>query len=315
MNKSKIIKVICIIIFLIIFLFFIGKMISNHNKVKMQDGSDTKDDPYKGNELEVQGTVYEENTKSTFYMIKSAVEKYFNFCKEYNNSEFPLDVEEIYNLLLKEYVDEYNINYNNISNYITDINATSVRIDKMLSTQFVDGSADIYIVEGEALNENEFKSQEFSFIVVVDYNKDNFALCLDDYYSDKGYENVKVGDKITAITSSIDNGNKINYEYKNDETFLKEVFTEFKNDSIFFQNRAYSHLNDETINNKFQNIDNFSQYVNENKKDIYLDEITNFITDYDIENGITTYKCVDKYEKQIIFTFYSLTDYKVTISD
>ena len=101
---SKKTKLIIIIIVSVI----LYNIVKNYRVQKEQDGSDVKDDPYKGNELEEQGVLFNLDSKGEYYFVKRVVEKYFLYSKyiqEYD--EFPIS--QFSSMFDKKYLEKYNV--------------------------------------------------------------------------------------------------------------------------------------------------------------------------------------------------------------
>ena len=304
-KKTKLIIIIIVIVLLVSVILY--NIVKNYRVQKEQDGSDVKDDPYKGNELEEQGVLFNLDSKGEYYFVKRVVEKYFLYSKyiqEYD--EFPIS--QFSSMFDKKYLEKYNIDELNVKEIADKDGCTSIRIDKIYVTNFVSKPTE-YIVWGSAINEKDKKIRSFT-MMIKDNNTENYSILLDNYLEDYGLDNVNVGSKVPLIEEEVTNDCRFINTNESEDEYIEDIFEEFRKDCIYFPERAYNHLSSETKSEKFESLDDFVNYVNNNYSKIFSSTLENYVTE--TLEGVRRFSCTTTESELIVFDISSIIDYKVS---
>lgn len=205
----------------------------------------------------------------------------------------------IYDQLYVGYVQKNNITKTNVYEKIRDI-GNSFLIDKM------------YIIDGENIKdfyvyiENNEKKEKI-FEVILDVNNNTYSI--------NPLNNVNYNE-ITAIdVDSINknSNNAFNYANISDEQMAKNYFYDFKNNVLSDISKSYNKLEENYKKKRFENIDNYKEYVNNNQNE--LQKI--IIKKYLINNyqDYTEYVCQDQYENYYIFRAKNVMNYEVLLDN
>lgn len=304
-KQKKILNVIAILLVLLVFLLII--FFVNKNRLESQDGSDVVDEPYYSSDPSVQnnGIVDKISTRSEFFLVKRVIEKYYLLSLDlFNNPEDANIRKNFFNLFSSEYIKEYELTENNISEKISNSECNSVRIDDIYVVRS-DEAPNMYFVKGLAINIEKQISEEYTVIVMIDVNNSKAAILLEDYVNAHQYNNITIGQEISIISNQLINDNGYYYENVSENEYVTYMFEEFKNDCIYFPERAYNNLSLETKNNRFPNLDTFKNYISSNMRSIILLKLASYIK---LEDG---YKCMNEEGEYYMFKTEGIMDYSV----
>lgn len=313
MKRTKNIILILILLFIIIIislLILLSKIKGNNKKDNSLNNqinnyiensnlyptdTDTKYDESLMNKEVISKELKYENVNTNYFTIKGLVENYVNLAGNRN-------AEKILELLSDNYITEYGVNSNNILRDIEIQQLTDYRqyykltITDMYNAQTGD-SLYVYIVKGNCRivgNDSIFSVQ---IMLEVDTSNKTYNIYPSRYIKDKGYDKLNIGDKINYSAESIKEGNKFIYINKNENDIIKEYFNNYNELLIYYPDLAYNMLDKNYANKRFKNSNNFKDYIEENKKTLYLMQIEK----YKIDNNGIDYICSDQYENIYIF--------------
>ena len=180
----------------------------------------------------------------------------------------------ILNLLDTEYINKYNVNIDNLitqlGQYTNEIEVKVNRINKLKSDN---NQVNAYSVYAEIVNtDNQEKTYEL-FIVKLDNVNSTFSV----YPLDGEYESL---DEITITntTKYIERNNNntyVNIDY-NDSQIATKYFQEFKELMLENAEEAYNLLDEEYRSKRFGNVENFIQYVDDNRENIESSQIVQY---------------------------------------
>ncbi len=198
----------------------------------------------------------------------------------------------IINLLSEEYIKENNINTTNLYDYIElfDEQLLVVPINmKGIST----GGIKTYVVQGIALNFEYEVKEEFNIIVNIDYNNRTFSI----EPTSKKYKDINTASKINNINQN--ENNKYATTGINTESIVKDYMNNLKRMMLSKPELVYERLDEEYRNKRFENLDDFKEYIEKNReeiKKIYIDKyLVNNMENY------TQYIGTDKYNNMYVF--------------
>lgn len=184
-----------------------------------------------------------------------------------------------------------------------------------------DGNINVktYLVFGDILNKEELNKEEFNFIVNIDIPKKTFEIApLDAVYKDyvdfSDINNIKISD---SISEKIDRIQLNNYNEANIVQGIEEkqictfYFKEYIKEMLYYTKDAYNKLDKKYKENRFDNFNDFEQYIETNKN--YLK--TSFVLKYKVVEyeKYTEFLCVDKNNNYYIFKQTKPMEYTVVL--
>lgn len=287
-NKSKAFIVIIIGILLIIFLIFI----SLFNRTT-------------SNNLSIVSNIEDMNEA---YNVKTCVNKFYLFCKDYivSNPNY------IYELIDDEYLKYYNLNEKNFKENLDTFDSDQIQIDKVYKVNQNENLA-LYIINAKQLYKNKDTQKDFNLLLKIDNNNNTFSVYLNNYINDKGYNNLKLGDKVNLKISNIQEKtyNKFDSSRKTTPDNVEDIFKEYVNNCIFYENRAYNLLDSVCKSSKFSTYEDFDKYITENIRDIVLMDLYSYEDEQ--KEGYIEYRCKSDKGQSYIFKVTSYITYTVSI--
>ena len=255
----------------------------------------------------------------TYFLVKQCMESYY---ANYNSEHYLEDETEndnqigLIDLIDFEARQALNINTDNVNNlYGKTTDAQSFSIDKIYE-QNLDNNKNLYVVYYRV--QIGSKVQPLSLFVKIDTYSKRFSIYPYEYLKAYNYLELKDGDVVTINNLNEITANNANtYDTEEittgNEACVKELFKKYKFDLQLDLQNLYNHLEEEYKNARFGNYNNFVQYVNENKTDLYLDTLERYksysFSKYVELMGISFNK------NYYIFNATSLTDYSIILDN
>ena len=296
-------KVILIIVFVIIISYIIA---INFTK---------KDDKISKNSTIKIVTRVTENRE--FYIVKNILNNFYFNCSNINNPDEDIDINsetllnESYNMLDDEYINECNISTNNFEEKIKFLKGNSIQINDMYLIQ-KHNNISLYIIYAEQLSysSNNEQDKEIFLIKIDDYNN-IYSIYLEDYIIKKGYNNLKIKDKIDIELTAIYNKkyNIYNNEIVYMNRYQEDLFNDYKNSCSFNIKRAYELLDESCKNETFKTYDEFLKYI-KNKSSQYF---TMKIKECSITENEEYREFKYTTNKDLTFTFKEIAPMKYTV--
>ena len=281
------------------------------------------------------------SSEENYFKIKSIIDSYFYECKnlQLNDSDIVLprtglndinvksyieeqkkELEELaqnalFKILGDKYIKEFGITQTNINNKLGINYSYKYVIDNILVSKEND-EVYTYIVNGILINSKVSSYNNFKLIVVIDTLNTAYHIYPQEYLIKHNYNNLKEGDKLNLGVQKIENNifNKYQTQKYTDELMCNEYFSNLKNKIIYAPNSLYNALDSEYAKKRFENIEKFRSYINENK-DFFLS--LKFIGYKIVEIGTQKeYICIDQYNNYYIFKRTGgLLDYSILLDD
>ena len=217
--------------------------------------------------------------------------------------------EELSEILSPQYINQYNINEENILDKIDIIKPDNysqtykITIFEMITTK-IDFTTQIYIVRGKCrIIGKENSTFDIQAMFEVDIQNKIYYVYPEEYLKDNGISNLKVGDTLNYIKEEIVNNERNQFEYtssKQDNDMAKEYFNDYKELINYYPEEAYNKLDKEYAQKRFSgSVEKFKEYIKENKE--VLDLMT--IEQYKIVSNEQEiyYVCADQYDKVYMF--------------
>lgn len=302
MRNIKIAIIICIILIIIISILL---LLLNKESVVQKDNNINNEtilaEDLKFENEEINTNLQKVRYKNVYYAIQKCVNQYITYINNENNMA-------VYSLLNEEYIRKYNINSNNIFNFIKDT-VQEYHIDDMYAKQ-TDKYVCTYYIFG--------KTQEnTAYNVVVTINSLDlvFSIIPNEYLKTQNINGIEDIDKIEILSQKINISDYNTYYYDeiSDKTIIDTYINNYK---YLIKNNismAYDMLNKEYASVRFSRIQDFEDYIEENKQNILNIEIEKYYAEeYEDYN---LYTCKDKYGNTYIFKETAIMEYTVQLDD
>ena len=302
MSTKKVKKILAILLILLIAIIILILLLIKN--VKQRYTAETNKDI-----VVIEQTLKQVNIRNNFYAVKNCINKFYTYYSLMYDLEQDILVfddetiasmekqkkqyiEAIYNMLDEEYIKYKNITLENLDTKLNKIEKTKISINNMYVIQ-KDENISIYFAYGKLTNTSIAQSVDFSMMVKVDMRNETFSVLMQDYIEDN-YGEIKIGDNLEVICSKNikNNGyNTFDFETVDDETYIRDVFNEFRDNMIYNKQVAYENLDKEYRNKRFPNIEDFTKYVQNNIREISIMKLSAYQKNK-TENGIQ-YVCID----------------------
>ena len=256
-----------------------------------------------------------------YYNVQTCVKKFYelykdvyygeNFYENLTNEEFKQrSLEILYNMLDKEYIEKYSITKDNISEKVGEVLNATLQINDIYRIKKNDDIA-MYIVYSEQVDNVNNKIEDLNLMVKIDNSRNTFGILLDNYIVDQGFNNIKENQKYNVELSNIlaNSTNKFTAADIDQVTYVENMFEDYRYSMMYNRNRAYSLVNEETKNNKFNTFDSYNNYIKDNIKNIVTMKIKTYKVNE--QEKYTDYEYVDTYGNQYTFRVTSPMKYTV----
>lgn len=315
MKKIKIIMIIVVLVILLLFGALI--YIYNSEQTKQEEIEITKtniDDEDKINE-KIQVT-----DEGDFYTINNCIYNYLNVINKNNSAYYKktdegkrvlaLDEEEIktkvYNILSEKYIEDNDIKKESVFNYVDDINKDEIFVPLKMYVK-KENNIEKYIVYGIVEDINNTFEKELYIYVNLDKNNKTFSVEPILNKVEKSINDINIENQCEKIEKNADNNVQdvnITKEY-----LCKEYLNTYKRLALAKPEFAYEYLDTEYKEKRFENVERFKKYVEDNKEEIKALVLNEFLVDEDKGE----YVCKDKYENIYIFDAISIMNFKMKL--
>ncbi len=310
MTKLKKIILICILIFVVVLIVLLISI----NNSKRNINSDYWTENESTEKYNVNVLVKENTSKYDFFAVKDCMETYYSYIKGMNttlqdimsnvkgnneeNYDYQKEVEKrkkeskeaVYACLGKEFLDEWNVTTNNIEQKIKIHKNAYVSIEKLYRVDSSD-NVSIYFAYGNIIDTDTSKVNPFGVMLLMDMTKSTFKIYPTEYV-EKHYNDISNGVKIELKVEEIENKEFNTFDYKiiTEAQLISYYIQEYNNSVKYNKKRAYDLIDEEYREKRFGSYENFSEYLNENKKTNPI-----VVNKYSAQtkDGVTKYICVD----------------------
>ena len=177
----------------------------------------------------------------------------------------------------------------------------------------IDRNMSVYLVGGKEITIATSEEKDSKMIVKMDMANKTFSLIVGET-AERIFNESKKGEKLNITTeTTIEKTDYNGYVYNNisDDEYVTDMFDQFKTYLISYREEAYERLNEEYKSKKFENFEEFNQYVKDNIKDIVIAKADKSKTsEYD---GYTQYVIMDQYGNYYIFNETAAMSYTVIL--
>lgn len=313
MNKIKtlIFVILAIIIIIIISLIFLAKQ-------RKTQGSDYQDTDFEHDvsNVEINQSVEQVTNRNDYYAVKNIIGKYAYAIVDGGT-------ESVYNMINTDYLDKNRITVNNIIEVIDNVIGSdlseeqmndlklNIWIDKMYCKESA-VNIRTFFVYGNFSNNVEQNKVAFQIIVEIDSKNNTFYIYPTSYVI-QNYQDEKDLESYTTKLTEIPKNDYNTFTFVNveDTTVINDYLSNFKSLLINDIDSSYELLDQDYKTAKFENIDAYKEYVNNNINYLLTITIDKYKKDV-TENG-TQYTCIDKNGNYYIFEETTVMKYKVLL--
>ena len=320
MNKIKkiIFLIVIVIVVLISALMILSKKnsnngINNNGEIIEQEDAD----------MIVTGNMKEVDNRSDYYIIKNIINRYIDYINQYNMDSYyskaegevkvtDEDKKEYMSIINNFYDSEYMKKNKFDTKGITDDiqvykGYDGVGIDKMYY-QNINEYIYLYMVQVKLVKDNKYSDNNVTILIKLDSQNATFSII-----PREGYKNVKVGESVEYSASNIEKNVYNQYQYKNidDIQIVDDLLVKYKNAVLYNRKDGYDLLDKDYRENRFGDYDTFSQYIENNIKEISSLTFTQYLVNDN--QGSKQYVCKDQYENLYIFNEKAVMDCTVML--
>lgn len=302
----------CIVLVILIILIILILLLRNQDNRSVVDNI-----VYNGEELipEKDSNGYiDVSNFNVFYSIMNAVNKYVENIKyndNYNINDESVgekNLNKIYALLDKNYINNNKINFNNIKNYIYDMNENTKLIPIQMKVKYGE-NINIYILKAYLIRE---RIEEKYFIIRVDTKNQTFSI---EFINEdvNSIEQVNVYENNNEIQKN--DYNSFSIEMITVGRMMQCYLEHYRDLSINYPEIVYNEYLDEDYKNKrFGTLENYKKYINNNIEELQNIDAKNYFVETE-DNNINYYVCLDQYNNTYIFNILSIYQYKIKLDD
>lgn len=258
-------------------------------------------------------SIVEVTDRNNYYMVKNCANKFYQYyALLYENIDEDNAV-KLYNLLDDKYIEYKGITTENIEEVLPEMKYSVVNIYNMYVGEPNENTF-IYIVDGILREEVSKELSNFQIMLQIDKQNKTFSVLLQDYIQEKHKEDIDTQKML--IIESLNNitKNRYNtyvYEEISDQTYLIDLLNNYKEEALYNLELAYEHLDTEYRSAKFETLENFKAYVEENEKRISNAKLDKYKTTQ--EDGYKQHICIDKDGYYYIFRETGLIEYTLIL--
>lgn len=265
-------------------------------------------------ETPINALIEKVNDRNNYYMVENCVNKFYSYYISVFENKNPEeeDVKKLYNLLDEEYIGFYNITEENLPTILPKINDSIANIYNMYASKQSENIY-VYIVSGILREKRTNELTDFQIMIKIDLKNKVFSVLLKDYIENQ-YPDLTLGSNLTIESINNIEKNRNNayvYEEISDKTHVLSLFERYKEEAIYNIEKAYEDLDETYKISKFETIEKFKEYI-ENNKDRYNKTKLNSFKKTE-ENGYIQYVCIDEDGYYYIFRETELIKYTLIL--
>lgn len=311
--KYLIITVLTIIIILILILLVYLKINNNQN----QDENITENIEEK--EVIQEGVYNKVNDNSKFFNVANYITTYFDYINKNNTSYYGINEKgeqiktvsddainkNIYNILSEEYIEKNNIKNSNVKDYIPNVDKKLIFVP-LKENILKDGNIEKYVVYGIVENIDYTFVSDIYIIVNVDNINQTFSI---EPTSNKYTKLEEIEKENTIKQIEQNNNNKAISTDITKQYICTQYLNTYKRLALSNTELAYSYFDKNYKDKRFENIDRFKKYIEDNKDEIKALTLSKFL----INEKTGEYVCQDKYENTYVFDATNIMDFTMKL--
>ena len=258
-----------------------------------------------------------------YFTVSDCVQNYLNYInpnnqlntnKNYDEGNYEIDEENqleykkevIYSLLSNNYINTNNITIDNVLNYTNNIQDYVTFIPQEMKVTY-NYNLLVYIVKGIIIG-NE-KIENGYFIVNLDNSSSTFSI---EPLIKQKYENINQINVNSVEESIEDKGfNEFELFENNYESIAEKYLFFYKKMAINYTEKAYNMLDTEYANKRFGSLNNYKEYISNNKNlinEIYLSKYQ-----VNVNDDYNEYICIDQFNNYYIFKEINVMEYTLIL--
>ncbi len=317
MDKMGKVIIGCIIVIIIIIIVIIGVLITMQN-----EKTNVVIDEY-GNHMEQHDDEYIPDTnvkkvedKNRYYIVKNIIDEYFNYINminlnpttELEKEDSDLTVSGLIKMYSENYIKEFNITNDNLTKKLEKYINCEYEIENMYGVE-KSLSVNIYLIDLNILNTQE----NINLIIITDSANSAFEIYGDEYVKKYQYNSENKEKLVDINVEKLEQNsfNKIKSIRVTDEDIAINYFNDYKYKILNNIETAYNLLDEEYREKRFENINEYANYINENKEHFRDINIAQYL--YNEYEDYTEYVCKDQHGNLYIFKETAIMDYTVQL--
>ena len=314
MKKIRILIIVTLIIIIvtictIIFLKYKENKVNTDIDVSDYDANMEKNEKEELSEREQKDMVYtvEQCVNSYLDIINTNNSIYYGTNENGELTKLVNENESIYNVLSNKFKTQNNISIDNIENYIekqeTDVFFVPLDMKYIKNDNLIKYLTHGYITD---LGYNYIKD----IILIVNLDFDNNTFSIEPVDDETDFNNYEL-DKNDIEQIEKNNNNAFKYVQATQETISKKYLDYYKKMALSDTERLYNLLNEEYRDKRFENLENFQKYIENNRDTIKTLTLQKYLLNsYD---GYDEYVCTDEFENLYIFREYGPLNYEILL--
>ena len=288
-NKSKLlfILIICLLIIIIISVIIIIKVRQNKAEEIAKIGQTQED-------IEIKHELSRTTREKMFFTIDECIKSYFLILKAQQGNV-------LIGYLNEQYIRDNNINEQNVLNIVQKYNNYDLYITLDMY-ELINKNITTYLVKGE------IDSRYIFFEVGLDGTRGTYDI---KPITEEVYNQIISGDLKINERDNIEKNtyNVIRYKDLTDEAIARLYFSNYIQLMLIDTGESYNRLNEEYKSKRFENVENFNNYINDKRKDL---SISYKVENLNVSSGlnIREYQSIKKQYSNYLVTGYSVDKYK-----
>lgn len=285
-----VITTIIIIIITIVLLYIVKNYLAEQQRI--ETGIDNEDELIVNIDIVDKKIKYVDD-RNEYFAVEKCIQKYLQ-------KIVVQDKEAVYNLLDSKYIEENNIDIDNVLENIEENGKYEDEIILSINDMYTiknENDLCVYFVYGEIAETYESDFKNFYIMVRLDKTNDSFSI-LPHYYMQKhGYLNLDIGYEVNEEFTSIEKNdyNEYTYEIIDDEDMATAYYYNYINKMQYNTLKAYETLDAQYKEKRFTTFDKFNEYV---KNTTYIRMNSYTVKEYE---DYKQYICEDVYGREYIF--------------
>lgn len=266
-------RIILIIVILIVISILVLIIFNKNKKLKDEDVEDYMVVDQEEYINEWKGKLNNITDFSEYFLIKNALNKFYsNYAQMYgedNDDDYFSNI--VYKLLPESYIKEKNITIENIKEKFNKIDENEVYILEAYSISDFEEQK-VYIAKYLVRETSTSNILKHSSIIVCNTKNQIFDIYPNDYVESLNLPELEIGKNIELkIDENVISNSENQYrsQSKTKEDYAKDVFERCRKIILFSPEEAYYYLNEEQ-KEEYPTYEKFKQFIEENRKDIFL---------------------------------------------
>lgn len=309
--KKLMIIILLIIVIVSILIILLGKLNQKkeESNISIDDGEEIIQEKDENGYAEL-------NDYGLYYSINNILSKYINIVtsneiqdiEEESNKEYTdysQNMDMIYSLLDKKYINNYKITVNNVEKFIYKLDDNVKIIPINIKIKYGE-NINTCIVNAYIIGNN---IEEKKFIIRLDNKNETFSMEFINN-DDVKENNIDNEDRI-----KVNDYNHFEIQVATNEEIAMNYLEQYKNLAERAPQIVYdNYLDDNYKKLKFESLEEFKKYIESNKEELESIRTNKYLYN-DLGDGKAEYVCKDQYNNVYIFDINSIFDYKIKLDN